>query len=78
MRPKAPKIMVIRHAEKPNGQATGVKESGEPSSRDLTVRGWQRAGALDPAAVAEEEGEMLVEGVVRSLPVPLGGDPGTG
>ena len=46
MRPKAPKIMVIRHAEKPNGQATGVKESGEPSSRDLTVRGWQRAGAL--------------------------------
>jgi hypothetical protein len=43
---KAPKIMVIRHAEKPNGAVTGVKASGESSARDLTVRGWQRAGAL--------------------------------
>ncbi|MGC2403387.1 MAG: histidine phosphatase family protein [Acidobacteriaceae bacterium] len=43
---KAPKIMVIRHGEKPNGAITGVKASGEPSARDLTVRGWQRAGAL--------------------------------
>jgi hypothetical protein len=46
MRAKAPKIMVIRHAEKPTGQVTGVKETGESSSRDLIVRGWQRAGAL--------------------------------
>jgi hypothetical protein len=43
---KASKIMVIRHAEKPSGMITGVKASGESSARDLTVRGWQRAGAL--------------------------------
>jgi hypothetical protein len=33
--PKASKIMVIRHAEKPTAQATGVKETGESSSHDL-------------------------------------------
>jgi hypothetical protein len=43
---RAPKIMVMRHAEKPNGATMGVKVSGESSARDLTVRGWQRAGAL--------------------------------
>ncbi len=46
MPPKAPKIMVIRHAEKPTGQMAGVTESGETNARDLSVRGWQRAGAL--------------------------------
>jgi hypothetical protein len=46
MPPKASKIMVIRHAEKPTGQLAGVNESGVSSARDLTVRGWQRAGAL--------------------------------
>jgi hypothetical protein len=46
MAPKASKIMVIRHAEKPAGQVAGVDELGVPSGRDLTVRGWQRAGAL--------------------------------
>jgi len=44
--PKASKIMVIRHAEKPTDQATGVKETGASSSHDLIVQGWQRAGAL--------------------------------
>jgi broad specificity phosphatase PhoE len=46
MPPKAPKIMVIRHAEKPTDQTAGVKQTGESSSHDLIVRGWQRAGAL--------------------------------
>jgi len=46
MPPRAPKIMLIRHAEKPNGGIAGVNESGEPNARHLTVRGWQRAGAL--------------------------------
>jgi broad specificity phosphatase PhoE len=46
MPPKASKIMVIRHGEKPAGQVTGVKETGESSSHHLIVRGWQRAGAL--------------------------------
>ena len=40
--------MVIRHAEKPaksNG-AAGVREDGKHDPESLTVRGWQRAGAL--------------------------------
>jgi hypothetical protein len=42
----AAKIMVIRHAEKPDATKNGVTESGELSPLDLTARGWQRAGAL--------------------------------
>ena len=45
-KPNATKIMVIRHAEKPDSTLNGVKESGEASKHDLIVRGWQRAGAL--------------------------------
>jgi broad specificity phosphatase PhoE len=39
------KIMVIRHAEKPNG-AAGVMPDGSTSPEALTPTGWQRAGAL--------------------------------
>ena len=46
MAPAAAKIMIVRHAEKPTGQADGVDESGANSAHDLIVRGWQRAGAL--------------------------------
>jgi hypothetical protein len=46
MQPSAPVIMVIRHAEKPTQVAYGVKESGVKSSHNLTVQGWQRAGAV--------------------------------
>src|ERR1700690_3875582 len=46
MPPKAPKIMIIRHAEKPVGHLAGVNEAGASSGHDLIVRGWQRAGAL--------------------------------
>ena len=46
MPPKASKIMIIRHAEKPTGQQDGVDESGTSSPHHLIVRGWQRAGAL--------------------------------
>ncbi len=49
----ADKLMLIRHAEKPTapdspGVVTsyGLLESGEHSVYGLTVRGWQRAGAL--------------------------------
>lgn len=45
---RARKIMLIRHAEKPgNGNLPfGVTLDGKRESESLTVRGWQRAGAL--------------------------------
>jgi len=39
-------IMVIRHAEKPDGVNLGVDETGVSDDQSLIVRGWQRAGAL--------------------------------
>ena len=42
--------MFIRHAEKPHkppcDNDDGVKKTGEKDDESLTVRGWQRAGAL--------------------------------
>ena len=42
------KIMLIRHAERPSADKTirGVTEAGVKNKEELTVRGWQRAGAL--------------------------------
>jgi broad specificity phosphatase PhoE len=40
------RIYVIRHAEKPNGDARGVDGTGSPDPESLTPQGWQRAGAL--------------------------------
>lgn len=47
-RRQAFKIMVIRHAEKPSHHPPpyGVTPEGERESESLSVRGWQRAGAL--------------------------------
>jgi hypothetical protein len=45
-KPKARKIMIIRHAEKPDSTNSGVTETGQRSKHDLIVRGWERAGAL--------------------------------
>ena len=44
----APKIMVIRHAEKPSNDPPikGVTLEGKREKESLIVRGWQRAGAL--------------------------------
>jgi len=40
-------IMLIRHGEKPlTPPPYGVNGDGEENSHSLTVRGWQRAGAL--------------------------------
>ena len=43
----ATKVMIIRHAEKPiPGRTVGVRGRGEKDESSLTVRGWERAGAL--------------------------------
>lgn len=44
----ATKIMLLRHAEKPDRDSVpyGVNRKGERSKESLQVRGWQRAGAL--------------------------------
>ena len=48
MTPK--RIMFVRHAEKPgvpgDGKGGGVQPDGSQDGESLTVRGWQRAGAL--------------------------------
>jgi len=46
-------VMVIRHAEKPDGELPGVDEAGNEDDSSLTETGWQRAHRLadlfDPA-----------------------------
>jgi len=44
--PKATKIMIIRHAEKPGDSVQGVDIDGNEGKENLIVMGWQRAGAL--------------------------------
>ncbi|MCA1576685.1 MAG: hypothetical protein LC794_04895 [Acidobacteria bacterium] len=46
--PRATKIILLRHAEKPakDKEPYGVTPNGEHSKESLSVRGWQRAGAL--------------------------------
>jgi hypothetical protein len=42
------KIMLIRHTERPSADKTirGVTQEGVKNKEELSVRGWQRAGAL--------------------------------
>ena len=46
--PRTTKIILLRHAEKPAKDDTpyGINRKGERNKESLTVRGWQRAGAL--------------------------------
>ena len=39
-------ILLIRHAEKPDGEYQGVNELGVNDAESLIPQGWQRAGAL--------------------------------
>jgi hypothetical protein len=44
-----PKVIIIRHAEKPNdenGPPFGVDQDGARDKHSLIVHGWERAGAL--------------------------------
>ena len=49
----ATKIMIVRHAEKPEGDFLGITDVGKEDKESLIVKGWQRSGALvalfDPA-----------------------------
>jgi hypothetical protein len=44
----AQRLMIIRHAEKPapEDNVHGVDAAGRPDAAGLSVRGWQRTGAL--------------------------------
>jgi broad specificity phosphatase PhoE len=53
------RIFLIRHAEKPDGSDQGVDQTGAADSESLSVRGWQRAGAL-----------AVFFGSTEGLPVP--------
>ena len=45
---QTPLIMIIRHAEKPTDELSGVHPNGDASENCLIARGWQRSGALVP------------------------------
>jgi hypothetical protein len=57
-----PKVMLIRHAEKPGDPlpSFGVKEDGTRSQHSIVVQGWQRAGALIAFFAAPTLAEIAV------------------
>jgi hypothetical protein len=68
------KLMIIRHAERPDQQAgvSGVTETGTADKTELTVKGWQRAGALvrffNPLPPASLQPGMAVPGAIFAVP----------
>lgn len=48
------RIMIIRHAEE--HEVPGITSEGQADPQSLTVRGWQRAGALVPFFCSGERG----------------------
>jgi hypothetical protein len=59
---KSKKIMVIRHAEKPEDAVQGVDINGTDGPENLVVQGWQRAGAL-ARFFAPASGQFQHEGI---------------
>ncbi|SIT46184.1 conserved hypothetical protein [Paraburkholderia ribeironis] len=53
------KILILRHAEKPNHTAAGVDGNGQLDAKSLTPQGWQRAGALVQFFAPGDKGEPL-------------------
>lgn len=71
------RIMIIRHAEKPSadGLVRGVAIHGGHDRHDLSVRGWQRAGALvrffAPVGRGSDSGPIAApRSIFASAPVP--------
>jgi hypothetical protein len=75
-KPKAQRVMIIRHAEKPyddgKEENDGVRMDGSKSEESLAVRGWQRAGALSllfgSAEIAESRGVSVPQQLFASDP----------
>ncbi len=65
-----PAVFLIRHAEKPDPRAgiAGVSATGQRDDESLSVRGWQRAGAL---AVLFGHGAALVGDPALGRPASL-------
>lgn len=67
-------IMIIRHAEKPDGSGTpyGITADGVRDDESLTTRGWGRAGALaalfDPAVGGLRAGLAVPSAVLATNP----------
>ncbi len=62
----ATKVMIIRHAEKPNPKIplspTGIDINGNPDPKSLIVQGWERAGGIanlfDPSNGSFQNAEL--------------------
>ncbi|WP_420151424.1 hypothetical protein [Spirosoma sp.] len=66
----AVKIMIICQAEKPyqasdGNQINGVTNQGEKDNEGLTIRGWQRAGALAAYFTPLPDGTFMGSGVAE-------------
>ena len=61
-------ILLIRHAEKPDDSDSGpgLTSDGRDDPKSLTVRGWQRAGALVPEQTAESVKEDIEWATTRA------------
>ena len=70
------RIIIIRHAEKPDAVDRGVEADGTPDPRSLSPRGWQRAGALVRffAPVQRPPHSLLVPTAIFAAGVPPEGD----